>query len=134
MSANRFRAPLFSQTVGNPGELDQMLSFASEDLTLFAFEDLTRTLLAGGGIPLQPGSDDEFTDLVITIDTALNRRSPSRPRSWSCWRAVWWCWDVRGGIEVAGWRRSCSYSQRPFQLPRSQRRFLIPLTCTTSPT
>ena len=55
------RSPLFSQSSANPGEADQMLSFVGNGVTLFTFEDLTRT----------GRSDQDFTDLGFSIDMAL---------------------------------------------------------------
>lgn len=56
-----FRSPLFSVSDANPGEFDQLLSFVSNGITLFTFEDLTR---AGD-------SDLSFTDLSFTVDAEL---------------------------------------------------------------
>jgi hypothetical protein len=55
------RSPLFSVSDANPGELDQMLSFVGNGVTLFTFEDLTRTDV----------SDQDFTDVAFTIDAEL---------------------------------------------------------------
>ena len=60
------RAPLFSVSDANPGELDQMLSFIDAGVTLFTFEDLTRT----------GPSDEDFTDLAFTIDAELIPGTP----------------------------------------------------------
>jgi len=60
-SPDNLRAPLFSESDANPGEFDQMLSFVGNGVTLFTFEDLTRT----------GSSDQDFTDLAFTIDTEL---------------------------------------------------------------
>ncbi|WP_169976021.1 DUF4114 domain-containing protein [Tautonia rosea] len=60
-SDNLLRSPLFSITDANPGELDQMLSFVGNGVTLFTFEDLTRT----------GSSDQDFVDLAFTIDAEL---------------------------------------------------------------
>lgn len=49
--------PLFSVSDANPGNFDQLMTFESGGLTTFAFEDLSR---AGY-------SDEDFTDLVITM-------------------------------------------------------------------
>jgi hypothetical protein len=64
---NPLRAPLFSVEDANPGELDQMLAFLGGGVTLFTFEDLTRTVL----LPTPGGSDSEFTDLAFSIDIEL---------------------------------------------------------------
>jgi hypothetical protein len=58
---NLLRSPMFSVTDANPGELDQMLSFAANNVTLFTWEDLTRT----------GTSDQNFHDLAFTINAAL---------------------------------------------------------------
>lgn len=71
------RSPLFSFSDANPGELDQMLSFIGNGVTLFTFEDLTRT-----GV-----SDADFTDLGFTIDVELN------PASGACCNADGTCTD-----------------------------------------
>jgi len=63
-SNNALRAPLFSVSDANPGEFDQMLSFVGNGVTLFTFEDLTRT----------GSSDEDFTDLAFTIDLELQPR------------------------------------------------------------
>ncbi|MBX3744818.1 MAG: DUF4114 domain-containing protein [Verrucomicrobiae bacterium] len=63
------RAPLFSVSDANPGELDQMLSFVANGVTLFTFEDLTRTGL----------SDEDFTDIAFTIDAELRPVIPPPP-------------------------------------------------------
>jgi hypothetical protein len=55
------RSPLFSISNANPGEFDQMLSFAANGVSMFAFEDLTRT----------GGSDDSFADLVFTVNAEI---------------------------------------------------------------
>ena len=57
------RSPLFSISDANPGELDQMLSFSdyTSGITLFSFEDLTRT----------GSSDEDFTDMAFTISPSL---------------------------------------------------------------
>lgn len=60
------RAPLFSVSDANPGELDQMLSFIGNGVTLFTFEDLTRT----------GSSDEDFTDIAFTIDVELRPVDP----------------------------------------------------------
>lgn len=49
--------PLFSVSDANPGGFDQLMVFEAGGLTTFAFEDLSR---AGS-------SDEDFTDLVITM-------------------------------------------------------------------
>jgi hypothetical protein len=56
-----FRAPLFSVSDVNPRQFDQMLSFAGNGVTMFAFEDLVRTGF----------TDEQFNDLVFTIDTEI---------------------------------------------------------------
>lgn len=61
------RAPLFTISDANPGEFDQALSFIGNGNTLFAFEDLTR---AGF-------SDEDFSDLIFSVDTALVIPEPS---------------------------------------------------------
>jgi uncharacterized protein (TIGR03382 family) len=55
------RSPLFSLTDANPGQFDQMFSFAANGVTMFAFEDLTRT----------SGSDENFADLMFTVDSEI---------------------------------------------------------------
>jgi hypothetical protein len=55
------RSPLFSLSDANPGQFDQMLAFAGNGKTLFAFEDLTRV----------GSSDQNFTDLIFTLDAQL---------------------------------------------------------------
>ncbi|MEM1330829.1 MAG: DUF4114 domain-containing protein [Planctomycetota bacterium] len=55
------RAPLFSMSDANPGQMDQMLSFVGNGVTLFTFEDLVRT----------GDSDQDFTDVGFTIDVEL---------------------------------------------------------------
>lgn len=66
VSNNALRSPLFSFTDANPGQLDQMLAFAGNGRTLFAFEDLSRV----------SGSDSSFTDLVFSVDTQLGNPVP----------------------------------------------------------
>ncbi len=56
-----FRAPLFSVSDANPRRFDQMLSFAANGVTMFAFEDLVRTGF----------TDEQFNDLIFTIDTEI---------------------------------------------------------------
>jgi hypothetical protein len=56
-----FRAPLFSVSDANPERFDQMLSFAANGVTMFAFEDLVRTGF----------TDEQFNDLIFTIDTEI---------------------------------------------------------------
>jgi len=68
------RAPLFSVSNANPGELDQLLSFAGNGITLFTWEDLTR--IPGGD------TDNSFTDLAFTVDAELG------PGSGSCGNGV----------------------------------------------
>jgi len=58
---NALRAPLFSVSNANPSEFDQMLSFIGGGVTLFTFEDLTRS----------GGSDQDFTDVAFSIDLEL---------------------------------------------------------------
>jgi len=58
---NALRAPLFSVSNANPGQFDQMLSFIGGGVTLFTFEDLTRT----------GQSDQDFTDIAFSIDSEL---------------------------------------------------------------
>jgi len=58
-----FRAPLFSVDVANPGEFDQLLSFIGNDITLFTWEDLTRSDIVPPG-----ASDQDFTDLAFSIN------------------------------------------------------------------
>ena len=58
---NALRAPLFSVSNASPGEFDQMLSFIGGGVTLFTFEDLTRS----------GPSDQDFTDIAFSIDTEL---------------------------------------------------------------
>jgi hypothetical protein len=70
---NPLRAPLFSVTDANPGQFDQMLSFAGNGRTMFAFEDLSR--VPGGG------SDNSFTDLIFTVDTELGTETVPEPGS-----------------------------------------------------
>jgi len=60
-SPDSLRAPLFSQSDANPGEFDQMLSFIDMGVTLFTFEDLTRTGF----------SDQDFTDLAFVLAFSL---------------------------------------------------------------
>lgn len=55
------RSPLFSLSDANPGQFDQMLAFAGNGKTLFAFEDLTRV----------GASDNNFTDLIFSLDAQL---------------------------------------------------------------
>ena len=61
------RAPLFSDTLANPGQFDQLLSFVGNGVTLFTWEDIART----------GASDDSFADLAFTIDVQLTPRPPS---------------------------------------------------------
>jgi hypothetical protein len=61
------RSPLFSVSEANPGQLDQMLSFVGNGVTLFTFEDLTRT----------GSSDQDFTDLAFTVDAELSPVNPN---------------------------------------------------------
>ena len=56
------RSPLFSLSDANEGEVDQMLSFIDNGVTLFTFEDLIRT---------RSDSDEDFTDLAFLIDVEL---------------------------------------------------------------
>lgn len=56
-----FRSPLFSLSDANPGEFDQMLSFADAEASMFAFEDLVRTGL----------SDNNFGDLIFSVNTGI---------------------------------------------------------------
>jgi hypothetical protein len=58
---NGFRAPLFSNSDANPGQFDQLLSFAGNGVTLFTFEDLSRV----------QGSDNSFVDLGFTVNAQL---------------------------------------------------------------
>ena len=58
-----FSSPLFSIADANPGQRDQFMAFVGNGKTLFAFEDLDRS------IPNY--SDDSFTDLVFSINTQL---------------------------------------------------------------
>jgi hypothetical protein len=58
---NGFRAPLFSDSDANPGQFDQLLSFAGNGVTLFTFEDLSRV----------QGSDNSFVDLGFTVNAQL---------------------------------------------------------------
>jgi hypothetical protein len=55
------RSPLFSFTDANPGQFDQMLSFAANGVTMFAFEDLART----------GSSDESFADLIFTVNAEI---------------------------------------------------------------
>lgn len=55
------RSPLFSLTDANPGQFDQMFSFAANGVTMFAFEDLVRT----------GDSDQNYADLMFTVDTEI---------------------------------------------------------------
>jgi hypothetical protein len=57
-ASSLFSSPLSLVSPSNPGELDQMLSFVANGVTLFTFEDLTRTWR----------SDQDFTDLAFSID------------------------------------------------------------------
>ncbi len=66
-SNNALRAPLFSVSNANPGEFDQMLSFIGGGVTLFTFEDLTRS----------GPSDEDFTDIAFSIDSELMPMMPS---------------------------------------------------------
>ena len=56
-----FNPPMFSNSAANLGQFDQLLSFAGNGATLFAWEDSTR---AGF-------SDNSFTDLVFSLDSQL---------------------------------------------------------------
>lgn len=59
------RWPLFSFADANPGGLDQLLSFiGTNSVSLFAWEDLTRTAVRGNPFP----SDNQFNDLIFSID------------------------------------------------------------------
>ncbi len=51
--------PLFSVSDANPGSYDQLMTFGSDNRTLLAFEDLART----------GWSDEDFTDVVVKIET-----------------------------------------------------------------
>jgi len=64
---NALRAPLNTVEDANPGELDQALSFIGGGVTLFTFEDLTRTVVS----PAPGGSDEDFTDLGFSVDVEL---------------------------------------------------------------
>lgn len=55
----RTRSPLFSRASANPGGFDQMLAFAANGATLFAFEDIART---------SPFSPMEFNTLVFQVE------------------------------------------------------------------
>lgn len=55
------RSPLFSVSNANPSEFDQMLSFIGGGVTLFTFEDLTRS----------GPTDNDFTDIAFSIDVEL---------------------------------------------------------------
>ncbi len=55
------RSPLFSISDANPGERDQMFSFAGNQVTMLAFEDLIRTGF----------SDSSFTDLIISVNREI---------------------------------------------------------------
>ena len=61
-----FQGPLFSVSNANPGEFDQMLSFIGGGVTLFTFEDLTRS----------GESDEDFTDIAFSIDVELMPMMP----------------------------------------------------------
>ena len=69
---DELRSPLFSVSDANPGELDQMLSFIGNGVTLFTFEDLTRT----------GTSDQDFTDLAFTIDAELTPQGMPAVSEW----------------------------------------------------
>ena len=87
------RAPLFSNSHANPGELDQMLSFIANGVTLFTFEDLARVGF----------SDQDFTDLAFTVDTELIPSPPPRipePAAFLVWSGF-----SLVGIGAARWRR-----------------------------
>ncbi|NEQ99940.1 MAG: DUF4114 domain-containing protein [Cyanothece sp. SIO2G6] len=73
-SVSSLRSPLFSVSDANPGEFDQMLSFVDAGVTLFTFEDLTRT-----GI-----SDQDFTDLSFVVNAELRpvEQPIPEPSSW----------------------------------------------------
>ncbi len=65
-----YRSPLFSMHMANPGSYDQMLSFNSNehsdpglDLTMFTFEDVSRTL---------PIGDQDFDDITFTVTPKLS--------------------------------------------------------------
>jgi len=64
-------SPLFSVSDANPGNFDQLFSFADNGNTLFGWEDLTRTDLS----KLQP-SDNDFNDLVFSVDAILPPTDP----------------------------------------------------------
>ncbi len=53
--------PLFSVSDANPGSFDQLMTFGSGNRSLLAFADLTRT----------GWSDEDFTDVVVTIETPV---------------------------------------------------------------
>ena len=65
-----FRFPLFSASNVNPGDKDQLLSFAGDSVltkspvNLFAWEDGSRATLPGNPGP----SDSQFNDLIFTVE------------------------------------------------------------------
>lgn len=70
------RHPLFSMSGANPEGLDQLVLFTNSDMseTAFAWEDKTREYL-GGESPAD--SDEDFGDLVFTVNTLINGVTPS---------------------------------------------------------
>jgi hypothetical protein len=88
---------LFSESLVNPGQLDQMLSFITDETALFTFEDLIRT----------GPSDNDFTDMAFTLtadpsDGGLSGNVVANPEPQTIV-----VWSVLG-LSVAGvrfWRR-----------------------------
>ncbi len=65
---NTKRQPLFSINSANPGHLDQMLSFDTEDSTLLFMEDKTRY---NDGIESGSNSNNSFDDIQLEVSPKL---------------------------------------------------------------
>lgn len=68
---NNDEKPLFSLSGANPGAKDQLVLFTNGDRTMFAWEDITRTRPQGGDYGGLYSADNDFGDLVFTVDTEL---------------------------------------------------------------
>ncbi len=85
---------LFSESLANPGQRDQMLSFVTDGVALYSFEDLMRIGF----------SDEDFTDMAFTISSddqlGANVVANPEPQTIIIWSFL--------GLSVAGvrfWRR-----------------------------